>query len=224
MWLRLYLLYTLRIHIPYVVSSFEMYNVHTCMHGTPTIAQNLRKITQMQIWLLTCYSVLSTYSVQEQCSRSHGQNQPKLKPSFSTKTVWIVDQWNGIFVVSTRGETNLWALYLGLTSGPHPTLRVSFYPLCIAVLYVRLNAIIQKIGPSRSLSITWDTHNRGREKSSGPSHIHCWLQCHWNDWRMRAKGKAQLNPSSSSAIYVFSVICFKLGVWKILDVFHIFGS
>jgi hypothetical protein len=60
-------------------------------------------------------------------------------------------------VVSTRGETNLWA---GLGPGPNlgspPTLRVSSHSILYVLQYVRLNAIIQKIGPSRSLSITCD--------------------------------------------------------------------
>ncbi len=126
-------------------------NANDCWHATQSenLCQSCRK-----------------YSVQEQCSKNHGQNQPKIKQRFSTRTVWIFYQWNGC-------ETNLWALDLGLTSGAHPTLRVSSHSILCVLQYVRLNSIIQKIGPSRSLSIMrWcDTHNRGREKSSGPSNM-----------------------------------------------------
>jgi hypothetical protein len=74
---------------------------------------------------------------------------PSSSRSFSQELFEFLTNETDSSVVSTRGETNLWALDVGLTSGPHPTLQVSSHSILCVLQYVRL-----KIGPSRSLSVT----------------------------------------------------------------------
>ncbi len=71
----------------YLVLKCTMY-IHVC-----TACLQLRKICEKSLKCkYDCSHATQSYpqySVQEQCRRSHGQNQSKIKQRFSTRTIWI---------------------------------------------------------------------------------------------------------------------------------------